>query len=104
LISAGAKPRLGSKTRPPMTVWVPAVLIAAAMALPLVYLFLRALENGWAGIFEVALRDRSLAVLFRSVALAAVVTAASVTVAVPLAWLTVRTDLPGRRVWVVLAA
>ncbi|HZY57395.1 MAG TPA: iron ABC transporter permease [Rubrobacteraceae bacterium] len=104
MISAGAKLRLGSKTRPPAAVWVPAVLIAAAMALPLVYLFLRALENGWAGIFEVALRDRSLAVLFRSVTLAAVVTAASVTVAVPLAWLTVRTDLPGRPVWVVLAA
>jgi iron(III) transport system permease protein len=38
------------------------------------------------------------------VGLAAVVTAASVAVAVPLAWLTARTDLPGRRAWAVLAA
>ena len=46
----------------------------------------------------------TLAVLVRSVLLAAVVTGASVVVAVPLAWLTARTDLPGRRLWAVLAA
>ncbi len=38
----------------------------------------------------------------RSVALAASVTAAAVAIAVPLAWLLERTDLPGRRVWSVL--
>jgi iron(III) transport system permease protein len=74
------------------------------MALPLVYLILRAHESGWSEVFEVALRDKTLAVLLNSVVLAAVVTAASVVVAVPLAWLTVRTDLPGRRVWAVLGA
>src|SRR3712207_6251779 len=36
--------------------------------------------------------------------LAVVVTGASVAVSVPLAWLTARTDLPGRRAWAVLAA
>jgi iron(III) transport system permease protein len=38
------------------------------------------------------------------VGLAAAVTAAAIVIAVPLAWLTVRTDLPGRRVWRVLCA
>jgi iron(III) transport system permease protein len=74
------------------------------MTLPLVYLVLRSLENGWGEFLEVALRDKTLAVLARSVVLATVVTAASVAVAVPLAWLTARTDLPGRRAWAVLAA
>jgi iron(III) transport system permease protein len=104
MIAIGGKPRSRTSARPPAVIWVPAALVMAAMALPLVYLFLRALENGWVEVFEVALRDKTLAVLVRSVALAAVATAASVAVAVPLAWLTVRTDLPGRRAWAVLAA
>lgn len=111
MISAGRKLRSRASARssrrslrPPATVWVPALLVAAAMTLPLVYLVLRSLENGWGELFEVALRDKTLAVLARSVALATVVTAASIAVAVPLAWLTARTDLPGRRAWAVLAA
>jgi iron(III) transport system permease protein len=107
LIATGRKPRPGTSARsprPPAAVWVPALLVAAAMTLPLVYLVLRSLENGWGEFLEVALRDKTLAVLARSVVLAAVVTAASVAVAVPLAWLTARTDLPGRRAWAVLAA
>jgi iron(III) transport system permease protein len=106
LIAAGRKPRsrMSVRLRPPAVVWVPALLVAAAMILPLVYLVIRALENGPSEIIEVAFRGKTLAVLARSVALAAIVTAASVAVAVPLAWLTVRTDLPGRRVWAVLTA
>jgi iron(III) transport system permease protein len=38
----------------------------------------------------------------RSTALASAVTASAIALAVPLAWLTVRTDLPGRRVWATL--
>ncbi len=74
------------------------------MALPLVYLVMRSLEGGWEGISDVVLDVDTLAVLGRSALLAAVVTAASVAVSVPLAWLTARTDLPGRRAWAVLAA
>jgi iron(III) transport system permease protein len=50
------------------------------------------------------LRDRTLGVLGRTLLLAATVTTASVLVAVPLAWLTARSDLPGRRVWTLLVA
>ncbi len=107
LTTVGREPRPKADARspwPPPAIWVPALLVAAAMTLPLVYLVLRSLENGWGEFFEVALRPRTLAVLARSVVLATVVTAASVAVAVPLAWLTTRTDLPGRRAWAVLAA
>ena len=102
----GTKPRRRPRrsSRAPAVVWVPAFLVGAAMVLPLAYLVLRALESGWAKVIEVALRDKTLVVLLGSVLLAALVTAASVAIAVPLAWLTGRTDLPGRRVWAVLAA
>lgn len=90
--------------RPPSLVWVPAALVAAAMLLPLAYLVLRSSEGGWAGVSEVLLDADTFAVLLRSALLAAVVTGASVFLAVPLAWLTGRTDLPGRRAWAVLAA
>ncbi|HEX4992554.1 MAG TPA: ABC transporter permease subunit, partial [Rubrobacteraceae bacterium] len=93
-----------SRRRPPAVIWVPAALVAAAMLLPLAYLFVRSLEDGWTEVYEVLADVETFAVLGRSVLLAAVVTGASVAVAVPLAWLTARTDLPGRRAWAVLAA
>jgi iron(III) transport system permease protein len=74
------------------------------MLLPLGYLILRSFEDGWSGVLEVLLDGSTLAVLLRSISLAVIVTGASVAVAVPLAWLTSRTDLPGRRLWAVLAA
>ncbi|TCJ20563.1 iron ABC transporter permease [Rubrobacter taiwanensis] len=74
------------------------------MLLPPAYLFVRSFEDGVGNVLEVALEGRTLAVLLRSVVLAAAVTAATVLVAVPLAWLTARTDLPGRDAWTVLAA
>lgn len=84
--------------------WLPAALVTAAMILPLAYLALRALGGGWQETAEVVLDASSLATLGRTVALAAVVTVSSAAVAVPLAWLTARTDLPGRGTWAVLAA
>ena len=42
--------------------------------------------------------------MLRSIGLTAAVTAAAIAIAVPLAWLTVRTDLPGRRLWAVATA
>lgn len=74
------------------------------MALPLLYLAARALESGLSEAVEVAVDASSFATLGRTAALAMVVTVSSVVVAVPLAWLTARTDLPGRKAWAVLVA
>jgi len=90
--------------RSPLLLWGPAAVVVTAMLLPLAYLVVRALEGGWAKVAEVVFDGETLAVLGRSVLLAGTVTAASVAIAVPLAWLTARTDLPGRTVWAVLAA
>ena len=97
----GTKPR---RRRPPLLLGLLAGLVVAAMALPLIYLAVRSFEGGWEGVAEVVLDGDTLAVLGRSALLAGAVTAASVAVSVPLAWLTTRTDLPGRRAWAVLAA
>lgn len=81
-----------------------ALLVAAGAALPLAYLVVRASEVGWSRSLEIATSDRALTLLVDTTLLAGAVTLASLLIAVPLAWLTVRTDLPGRRTWVVLSA
>jgi iron(III) transport system permease protein len=71
-------------------------LVALLMAIPLVYLFLRA-----AGADEMAwqrlLQARMGRLLGNTLALAAVVTGGATTLGLGLAWLTERTDLPARR-------
>ncbi len=89
-------------SRPPLYFVIPAALVAAAMLLPAVYLVIRTAEAGDA-VWTLLLRDRTWRVLVNTVALAAAVSAASVAVGVPLAWLTTRTDLPGRRFWGVMS-
>ena len=98
-LAAWGRVRLYS--RPPAIVWVPAAMVAGAMALPLVYLVLRAVGAD-TSLWDVLIRFRTLAILGRSALLVASVTGASIAIAVPLAWLTVRTDLPLRRVWSVV--
>ncbi len=85
---------------PPLPFLVPGLLLAAGTLLPVAYLALRAL--GAEDLAELLLRPRTAGVLLRTLALALSVTAASACLSVPLAWLTLRTDLPGRRVWAVL--
>ncbi len=77
------------------------MFIAAALSLPLAYLLMRALSYDRA--VAVLQRDSTWQVLAGSVALAIVTAVASVLVALPLAWLTERSDLPGRRIWRVLS-
>ena len=88
---------------PPVPIWIPAVLVALAMVLPLAYLVIRsagASEEAWGLLF----RLRTAEILWRSALLVVTVTAASVALAVPLAWLTTRTDIPLRRMWAVVTA
>ena len=92
--------RLG---RPPAIIWIPATVVAAALVLPPVYLLLRATGAGAEG-WEILFRVRILQILGRTFLLVGAVTGASILLAVPLAWLTVRTDLPLRRVWSVATA
>lgn len=95
--------RRTGRSGPPAIVWVPAAVVALGMTLPLLYLLVRASEAG-AGMWDVVLRPRTF-VVFRNTALLAFgVAVATSVLAVPLAWLTTRTDLPGRRFWATAAA
>jgi iron(III) transport system permease protein len=80
------------------------LLVGLSAALPLGYLVWRAWELGWSDTWEVLTAERTWSLLASTLRLAVTVTAAATAIAVPLAWLTTRTDLPGRRLWVVLTA
>jgi iron(III) transport system permease protein len=90
-----------SRARAPVALAVPAVAAVALVLLPLGYLMLRAAEGG-RDAFDVL--DRGTAELVvGTLVLVAAVTAATIAVGLPLAWLVTRTDLPLRRLVAVLA-
>jgi len=87
--------------RPPVWLAAGSVIITLLLLLPLAYLLLRAADVGeraWA----MALSPRTLRILGNSALLVLLVTCCSAALGVPLAWLTARSDLPGRKVWAVL--
>ena len=84
--------------RPPAVIWVPALAIAALLLLAPAYLALRTLGAGPEAI-DLIFRARTLEVIVRTVALMTAVMLGCIAIAAPLAWLTVRTDLPARGFW-----
>ena len=96
--------RAARRGRPPLLLVGPGLVTAAVALLPLVYLAVRSFEDGAGVVADVLLRERTARLLLRSLLLAGAVTAACLALGVSLAWLTVRSDLPGRRFWAVLAA
>jgi len=81
----------------------PTLVVGALMLAPLFYLVLRALEADAATVTSLLLRPRTFELLVNTAALAAGVLVLATLIALPLAWLTTRTDLPGRRILNVLA-
>lgn len=76
--------------------------IALLSLLPVLYLIRRAWSVGLTESLQILLNPRTLQVVVNSSVLAFIVTVASLLIGLPLAWLTVRTDLPWRRGWTVL--
>jgi iron(III) transport system permease protein len=95
-------PRRAAGTHP--LVWLPALVVAGAMALPAIYLVVATAQLPLADVVELLASERTLRLLGRTLLLAGAVTSAAVVVGVPLAWLTVRTDLPARRFFAVATA
>jgi iron(III) transport system permease protein len=86
----------------PSGLLVLSILVAAVLLVPLAFLLV---EAAGAGVGEVAsLIDRQLTeqLLWNTVRLSVVVTALCAVIGTGTAWLTERTNLPGRRVWAVL--
>ncbi|MFI1018612.1 ABC transporter permease [Streptomyces sp. NPDC020965] len=91
------------RRRPPLVLLLPATAAALLALLPLGYLGVRAMEHGWGYAWDIVADRRTLELLGHSLGLTAIVVGASLLLGISLAWLTVRTTLPGRRVWAVLA-
>lgn len=85
-----------------LLLWGAGALVALALLLPTAYLLIRAIGAGEAA-WQNLLRWRTVETMARTLWLAASVTLLSTLIAVPLAWITVRTDVPMRRFWAALA-
>ena len=90
--------RLTQGRRPPAVVLIPGVLVGLLLVISPVYLSIRTLGAGTEA-WDLLVRPNIMFILLRTLALIFSVTAGCIALALPLAWLTVRTDLPFRRFW-----
>ncbi|MGI8862651.1 MAG: ABC transporter permease, partial [Gaiellaceae bacterium] len=88
--------------RAPLPLVVAAGFVIALLLLPLAYLVVRVAGSGRA--LEILGESSTWRLVWNTVLLAVGVVLASVLVAVPLAWLVTRTDLPARRLWATAGA
>ena len=91
----------GTPGAAPLGLRLAGALVAVAAVLPLAYLAI-VVGDSTAAAWDSIWRDRTASLVARSLGLTAAVTFTAVAIAVPAAWLTVRTDLPARRIWTVL--
>jgi iron(III) transport system permease protein len=84
------------RSRARWLMWVPSVLVAAGVLIPLVYLLIRAFEAEPAQLVDIVFRWRNLGLLWNTMLLTGGVLAVASLIAFPLAFLTTRTDLRGR--------
>jgi iron(III) transport system permease protein len=106
--TAGAAPvdvRLpgAAATRAPAWLWITTAVVLIPISIPLVFLGGRVLDAGSAA-WDVVTAGRTVELLARSLAFTASVTASASAIGVAAAWLTVRVDLPGRKLWTALIA
>src|SRR5512134_687279 len=87
----------------PVPLQAAALGVTAFVLLPIVYLVARALEAD-ASSWRLILRGRTVSLTLHTIGLAVAVTLAATAIGVALAWLAVRSDMPGRRVWATLFA
>ncbi|MXX92899.1 MAG: iron ABC transporter permease [Chloroflexi bacterium] len=94
--------RRGARGAPVWVVIAAGSVVIAAM-LPVVYLFIRGIDGGETT-WDFLTRPQSMKVIWRTVTVIFTVTLFSLIVAVPAAWLTMRTNMPFRRVLAVALA
>ena len=93
---------MSKAVRPPLFLSVAAVVVVIAISLPLFYLVIRAAYTGGEELLQLFTRQQNLIILFNSIVLMTAVALFSALISIPLAFLTVRTDLPKRRFWLIV--
>ena len=86
----------------PVALLTVSYLVAAVLALPLVFLLIEAHGAGTTAVAHLIFRPLTGTLLWNTVRLTVVVTAACAVIGTGAAWCIERTDLPGRRAWAVL--
>lgn len=76
---------------------LPVLIVVTGVLVPLAYLLVRAFQADPQTLWDLVVRWRTLRLLGNTVGLAAGVLVGTSVIAFPLAWLTTRTNLPGRR-------
>jgi iron(III) transport system permease protein len=90
-----AGPRAGRRASRPVALLTAAALVAALMAVPLVFLLIEAAGAGSAELKSLIFRPLTWSLLWNTVRLSAVVTVACAVLGTAAAWCVERTDLPG---------
>ena len=90
------------RARRPVALLTLSCLVAAVLALPLAFLLIEASGAGFGNVFHLIFRPLTWSLLWNTVRLTVVVTAACAVIGTAAAWCVERTDLPGRRAWAVL--
>jgi iron(III) transport system permease protein len=94
----------GRQSRPPNAAALGmAVVVALAALLPLAFIAWIAVETGWATVAALVFRPRVGELLVNTALLELCTVPLAILLAVTLAWLTERSDLPGARLWAWLA-
>lgn len=83
--------------RPPWILVLPALVVGIGTCLPALWLVLRALDADPAQVAQIILRQRNLVLMGNTLKLVAVVLAIGTALALPLAWLLTRSDMPRKR-------
>jgi iron(III) transport system permease protein len=83
--------------KPPLLLIFIATLIGLGVILPLVYLAIRAAGANTEQLSEIVFRSRNLLLLWNTLSLGLGVLVATTAIALPLAWLTTRSSLKGKR-------
>ena len=86
----------------PRTLFAISTLVAAVLALPLVFLIVLTDHSGATEVRQLLLRHLTAQLLWNTVRLTVVVTALCAVIGTATAWCIERTNLPGRQLWAVL--
>ena len=90
------------RARRPVALLTLSCLVAAVLALPLVFLLIEASGAGFGDVLHLIFRPLTWSLLWNTVRLTVAVTVLCAVIGTAGAWCVERTDLPGRRAWAVL--
>ena len=92
------------QARPPLAIWLVAALAVLLALIPFGYLLVRVFGAGFESFLEILEETRTLELMTSSLLLALAVSVSAILIGTFQAWIAVRSNLPGRKVFAVLAA